>query len=69
MQTFLGLSQDKINSQVKSGQCSGDGSMKGRKKLARINRKLRRVREEINRLMHEEARLLRIKKQLEAKVA
>lgn len=39
----------------------------GRKKLAKLEMRLRKVRQQINRLMYEEARLLRIKKQLEAK--
>ena len=43
--------------------------MKEQKRIARINRKLENIRKELNRLMHEEARLLRIKKQLEAKAA
>ena len=43
--------------------------MNGRKRIARVNRKLEHIRKELNRLMHEEARLLRIKKQLEAKAA
>lgn len=46
----------------------GDGSMRGRKRLARLERKLAKIRKELNRLMHEEARLLRVKKQMEAKV-